>query len=381
MRVAFVAPRLDVGGFERQWAHLVPALAARDVAVELFTLDGRGRFFGEIEAAGVPSRCLGLHGRLNVRGAMHAGRTVAMSTPDIVFSAGVSAHTVAYFASRSASAANVVAIHSALGLSDTFTPRRKLIMRFLAHSIDAYTLVTAAQADLLRSLGATEDRTVVVPNGVPVPSVGRSRAAVREEIGVEGGTFVALMVATLRPEKRVDRFVDAVLAARRRDPRIRGVVVGGGPELDSTRALCAATSHGVIALGPRADTGDLMSAADVVCLTSDAEALPLAVLEAMACGLPVVATDVGGVSDAVADGESGVLVPVGDGGVQAFAAALAALAADPGLASAMGSAGRRRHEATFSLERMVDAHLRLFRRVIDGAPGLSRERARQEAAG
>ena len=376
MRAAFVAPRLEVGGFERQWAHLVPGLAVRGVDFELFTLDGTGRFFDEIAASGVSARCLDLHGRFNVLGAIRAARIVAADAPDVIVTAGVSAHCVGELASHWADAAHVAAIHSAVGLSDTFTPRRKLIMRALAPHIQAYTAVTSAQTELLQTLGVASARTFVIPNGVPTPVVGRDRQDVRRDLGLDDGSFVALLVATLRPEKRLDRFAEAVAAARTHDPRIRGLIAGGGPGLDAARFSFEGRDD-VLVLGPRSDIADLMGAADVVCLTSDAEALPLAVLEAMACGRPVVATDVGGMGDAVVDGETGFLVPV-DGGVPPFADALVRLAADPALVTALGESGRERHAEHFSVERMVDAHYDLLRNVSGEAPSTARTGAARE---
>lgn len=249
-------------------------------------------------------------------------------------------------------------------------------MRALAPHIQAYTAVTSAQTELLRTLGVVSDRTFVIPNGVPTPVFGRDRHAVRDDLGLDDESFVALLVATLRPEKRVDRFAEAVAAARTRDPRIHGLIAGGGPGLDAARSSYAGRDD-VRVLGSRSDIADLMGAADVVCLTSDAEALPLAVLEAMACGRPVVATDVGGIGDAVVHGETGLLVPV-DGGAPSFADALTRLAADPALVTSLGESGRERHAEHFSVDRMVDAHYDLLRRVSGEAPKTARTGAARE---
>jgi glycosyltransferase involved in cell wall biosynthesis len=106
-------------------------------------------------------------------------------------------------------------------------------------------------------------------------------------------------------------------------------------------------------LGWRDDIRHILSAADVVALPSLAEGLPMAILEAMACARPVVATPVGGNSEAVLDGVTGLLVPVND--ADALASALIRLLRDPQLARSMGEAGRRRVEDHFSVERFVRA--------------------------
>jgi glycosyltransferase involved in cell wall biosynthesis len=106
---------------------------------------------------------------------------------------------------------------------------------------------------------------------------------------------------------------------------------------------------------------DLMAAADAVALTSEAEALPMSVLEAMAAARPVIVTDIGGMAEAVVQGETGLLVPAGDAG--AAARALVELASDRGRARQMGEAGRARQRELFDGESMVDAYERTLESV------------------
>ena len=171
-----------------------------------------------------------------------------------------------------------------------------------------------------------------------------------------------MLVATLRPEKRVDVFIRAIQTAARRDSRISGIVVGDGPELGRLSELV--DDDGAVRLiGHRSNVADILGAADVVCLSSDAEAGPMTVLEAMSVGKPVVATDVGGVSEAVINEETGLLVPARD--IGAFASAILRLASDPSLAGRMGEAARMRHRALFSTSRMVSEYAELFERVLE----------------
>jgi glycosyltransferase involved in cell wall biosynthesis len=116
-------------------------------------------------------------------------------------------------------------------------------------------------------------------------------------------------------------------------------------------------------LGSRADVPDLMVAADAVCLSSDAEGVPMALLEAMALGRAAVATRVGGVSEAVDHERTGLLVPLDD--EEAFAAALLRLASDPELRARLGENAQRRHRERFGIDRMVEEYARVFKAVLE----------------
>jgi glycosyltransferase involved in cell wall biosynthesis len=142
------------------------------------------------------------------------------------------------------------------------------------------------------------------------------------------------------------------------EPRVRGLVVGAGSDAAAVARAVARSGGAVQALGYRADALDLIAAADVLCLASAVEALPMSVLEAMSLARPVVATDVGGVAEAVADGETGILVPRDRPGD--MAAALVALARDRPRAEALGRVGRDRQRRAFSIDAMTASYAELL---------------------
>jgi glycosyltransferase involved in cell wall biosynthesis len=142
----------------------------------------------------------------------------------------------------------------------------------------------------------------------------------------------------------------------------RTLVVGDGPERAELEAELARSGADVQLLGERGDVPQLLAEADVFCLSSRSEGLPLSILEAMAAGLPVVASAVGGVPEQVADGETGFLVPPGD--ETALAAALERLAGDAELRGRLGAAGRARAEERFDLPHVREAHLRLYSELL-----------------
>lgn len=241
-------------------------------------------------------------------------------------------------------------------------------MRLLARHVDWVILVSDAQADSwLTQRALRADRVEVIANGVRTPQTSTSRAEVRAALRLSDASVVALLVASLRPEKRPGDFVAAVRQARRSNPDLVGWVVGDGPERQSLEAA-ARGEDGVRLLGHRDDVASLMQAADIFVLTSEYEAVPMAILEAMATGLPVLATRVGDIPKVVIDGETGQLVAAGHPGE--LATRLVELAANRELRCALGAAGARAHRAHWDAETMIDRYAGfLHRAVLSGESG------------
>jgi glycosyltransferase involved in cell wall biosynthesis len=359
MRLLFVCPDMRTGGAERHWATLIPELAGRGVAIKLITLAGRGGFFEDVAARGVPAECVDLRRRADPRGLRRAVASAADFRPDAVVTRGVSGQLVGEAIARRSKAVHVYNEHTPLTPGGRLMPPRahqRALTRLVARAIDDVVAVTPRQVPPLEQLGYPQGRIGVVPNGV----FARDVAGVRPSPELSEDGFSVVCVAGLRPEKRVDLFVDAVAAARRENPAIRGYVAGDGPERQRLEPRAAAS--GVRLLGARRDVLELVAAAGAMCLPSEAEALPMSILEAMALARPVVATDIGGTRDQVLDGETGYLVAPGDGA--GVTRALLRLAADPARADAMGGAGRRRQRDHFTGEAMVDGYARAFEEAV-----------------
>jgi glycosyltransferase involved in cell wall biosynthesis len=365
MRLLFLCPDMHRGGAERQWATLIPALARRGAEVRLVCLYDEGPLFGEVTAAGVSATCLGLRGPGDPRGLRRA-LAEARARPGAVVTRTVSPQLLGQAIAGRAGAAHVFNEHTPLTAAGellAMRPRQRLLTRLVAPRVHRVIQVSERQAEPLVRLGYRRERIVTVPNGVfdtgPVP--GADRAGLRATLGLAEDEFAVLCAANLRPEKRVDAFLEAVTRARAEGtPKLRGLVAGDGAERERLERL-ASEAGGVELLGSRGDVPDLIAACDAAALLSEAEALPMSILEAMALARPVVTSDVGGAGEAVSDGETGIVVPPGD--VAAAAAALAALAADPARARAMGEAGRARQRERFDGEAMVEGYWRALEEV------------------
>jgi sugar transferase (PEP-CTERM/EpsH1 system associated) len=195
------------------------------------------------------------------------------------------------------------------------------------------------------------------------------REAARRALGIAPDTVVIGIVARLAQVKNHEMLIRAfALLSGEPDSRARLVIVGDGPERAALEQLTQELGIGgrVFFLGERRDTPELLSAFDLYSLTSISEGMNLTLLEAMASGLPVVATGVGGNTEIVREGETGHLVPSGD--VESLHQRLRRLALDPGQRAQMGRAGRERVLRDFDQQAMMQHYLSLYRGVDAEAP-------------
>lgn len=210
--------------------------------------------------------------------------------------------------------------------------------------------------------GIAPERVCVVRSGVdlgrPVP---RASAETLAALGVTPGRALVVMVSSLiPPHKDPETFLLALAAAREAGAPVQALLVGDGPLAGKVERLRRRLGlEGVVHLtGFRRDAVELLAAADLAVLSSRDEGLGTTLLDAMAAGVPVVATAAGGVTEIVRDGVDGLLVPVGDG--RALGAAMARVLRDGGLSAALAAAGRRRVQQ-FSMERTVEGTLDVYR--------------------
>lgn len=258
-----------------------------------------------------------------------------------------------------------VAIHTKHGVNPGSRGHR-LLRRQAARLVSAFVAVSTVTAQQAREQrDCDEAQLTVIPNGIRLEKFAPdpvARAAVRAELGIAADAVVVGMVG------RVDEFKNQPLLlaaiAARLGPAVHVVFVGDGPTraaLDAAVAALPSTARAAAhVLGRRMDVARLLPAFDVFALSSKSEGLPLVVPEAMAVGLPVVATAVGGLPTVIDDGVTGLLTAVDE---RAFTAALAKLLDAPALARAMGARAREVALARYSADRMADDYLALYGRA------------------
>jgi glycosyltransferase involved in cell wall biosynthesis len=211
----------------------------------------------------------------------------------------------------------------------------------------------------LRARTCRRGRTVVIHNGVELARPQRSS-------GDRPGPVRLVSVGRLRRPKDFTSLVRAMAQLEPGSAELR--IVGAGPDRPDLEKEITRLGVGqdVQLLGERRDVPEILATADVFVLSSTSEGFPISILEAMAAGLPVVASAVGGVPEQVSPGETGMLVPPGDPRV--LATALASLVGSSELRERMGRAGLRRAQAHFGLDRFRDAHVELYRSTLSRAP-------------
>ncbi len=347
-----------VGGVERHALMLIEGLIAQGFDVRALC-PFEGPFTAALRAAGCPVHIAMVEQSLEWRSLLTAAEIMRRQRIDVV-------HTHLFNATLlGAVAAGLVGVPVAITVHGNYiSAEEAALVRLSGGHLIA---VCTAAYEMGLSLGLAEEQISLIPNAVDThryrPDMdGR---AFREQLGVPEGAPLVGMVARLSREKGPDLFVSAASMVAAARPDAHFALVGDGP----LHSDLAATVSGLglanrfHLTGIASDMSHVYPALDVVCLPSRMEGIPLALLEAMACARPVVATSVGGIPELVQVGETGLLVAQGD--MKAMSEQIISLLANPEQARAMGEAGRQRVEESFDIRQQAAAMAALYRRLVE----------------
>lgn len=373
-KILYVIGSLDIGGAEVQLTHLVSRLDLCRFEPTVCCLTHEGMLSKDLRLRGVRIHSLGLHrcgvyarDILRVLRAF-TGLTQLLKTerPVIIHAYMFHAHILAAFAARAARAPCLIN-----GLHNTGKFLPGFAARILEGAANRLTDITLACSNVVaesarRRMHIPPERLRIIHNGVEIPPIldSSERKVGREALGLKTAEPTLICVANFHAYKGHSHLLRALHSVREAEPRVQLLLLGDGPLAKALEVLASKYSltDCIHFLGHRRDVTRMLQLADIFVLASEREAFPVCILESMAAGRPVVATEVGGIPEAVVHGETGLLVPPGDSG--ALAEAILTLLRDPARAQAMGWAGRDRAIKAFGLDRMVTETQQLYDELL-----------------
>ena len=357
------------GGAQRQLASLAPLLRARGAQIEVWMRAVRGLPRSE-SIDGVSVHRLGWPGS-TVSFAAEAMARLVTTRPDVLHAYSLfSPAAVALFARRALGVPTVVKVLRGGELGDLVRLRRKPLgerrVAGLARGIDRFIAISREIDAELADLDVPAERRCFLPNGVDLERFQRAdereRAELRARLGLGAGPLF-VYVGRLVPEKRVEDLLAAWVGVRAAHTQAELAVLGSGP---CEAELRRGAPPGVRFFGDVPDVAPYLRSADGFVLPSSTEGLSNALLEAMAAGLAVVATAVGGAVDLIEDGRSGRLVAPRE--PLALRDALVSMLADPALRARLGASARERVVSNHALPVVADRLVHLYRDLTAAPP-------------
>jgi len=360
--IAFCITELDRGGAERALSQLVLGLDRNEWLPRVYCLGPRGHFADVIEAGGVAVECFGGSGLLSLpRVLVRLTQALRRSRPAVLQTFLFHANIVGRIAGRLARVPRVV---SGIRVADRRSRWYGRLDRWTNGLVDHNVCVSQGVADFsIKESGLSPRKLSVIPNGVDSDFFRSASPADLTQFGVPHGSTVCITVGRLEKQKGIDLLLTAASLVLREHRDCHFLIVGEGCDRAALESQAAALgiANSVHFVGPRADVANLFAASTVFVLPSRWEGMPNALLEAMASGLPVVATEVEGTSEIVRSGESGLLVPVGQS--EELATAIRSVLDDTDRSHSMAYAAQTLVNERYTTEAAATAYSDLYRRL------------------
>jgi glycosyltransferase involved in cell wall biosynthesis len=365
--LAFVANSLDPGGTERLVVDMGLAFAD-EYDVRVWTLDAPGAWAPRLRDAGIPVVGLWRQPGIDLSVAATLAGDLKAAGAAIVHAHQCSPWFYAALARLRWTAPRLLLEEHGRFWPEPDRPLRRAVNRALINRLTHRFVAVSRDiaTRLVRFEGVPASRIEVIHNGVApaVPCDAAERASRRASLGIDPNDVVIGTIGRFDPVKNLPMLVDALAGAIARQPRLRAVLIGDGPQRAEIEARVQATGRAdrFVLTGHRDDARALVPCFDAFALASVSEGLSVAVLEAMAAGVPAAVTAVGGNTELVQDGHTGWVVPSGD--THALEQVFVGAAVDPAGRARLGDAGRRRWEERFSFASMIGAYRGLYRGLL-----------------
>jgi glycosyltransferase involved in cell wall biosynthesis len=356
-RVLLFTDSFSRGGTERQFVRLVKSLDRSQYDLTIACLHRRGQLLSEAESTGIPIVEFPINSLYNFRAAQLFAQLVRFLRREQIQIVHAFDFYTSLFAVPAARVAGVpVVLASRRELLHLRNPWQQQAIRVACRLATGVVVNSrAACNDVIGPESAIRNRVELLPNCIDLrefePRL--SSAEVRRELGVSPNSIVIAALGNLRPEKDLETFLLAARHILDVIPSAEFLLIGDGPERDRLKQTVDELhlTKQVYFLSDRSDVADLLGAIDILVMSSSTESFPNAILEAMAVGRPVVATNVGGIPELVEEGQTGFLVPVRD--PTAIADRVLCLYRDSDRRQRMGRAARARVESNFTVEDIV----------------------------
>lgn len=361
LKILRVITRLPVGGIERKIVAVLPRLDPARFEASVVCIKERGPLAKDLEDAGIRVDCIPFRSRWDPRGMRALAALMRERQIDLVHSHMYRSNVPATVAARMAGVRHVWGqVHNV----DTWETRRQAAMdRWLCRWREGMIAVSEqVRRDVIETLRLPPEKVRLIYNGVDLEEFGsgEGREALRTELGTGPEDVVFLLAARIVEQKRPQDFLELArwlveqekAGEGRARPKIHFWIAGDGGMLDSMKAMArdASIADRIHFLGRRDDIARVMAAADVFVMPSTKEGFSNALTEAMASGLAIVATDVGGNAEAIRDGVDGLIIPPLDSG--SLRAATERILMDGELRRSLQTSARQRAER-FSLTNMI----------------------------
>lgn len=369
LKAMFVITSMPVGGAETLLLNLMRRFDRRRIQPELCCLKQLGPL-GEELSREIPTHDHLIGSKYDVGVWRRLTRLFRARRVDAVVTVG--AGDKMFWGRLGARSAKVPVVLSALH-STGWPDGVGRLNRLLTSITDGFIGVAAPHGEhLVKHERFPAEKVFVIPNGVDVERFrprAECRALVRSSLAIPAQAPLIGIVAALRPEKNHELFLRAAALVRQHRADAHFLLVGDGPERPAIERWIGAfgLQSCVHLLGTRSDTQQILAACDAFALTSHNEANPVSILEALACGVPVVATRVGSIPETVVPGETGFLATPGS--ADEIAGHLLQLLDDGNLAARLGATGRQRVVDRWSLDAMVRGYMELMEAVYDRKAG------------
>jgi len=364
IKVLHLITSLEVGGAQHGLLLGLPRFNTDRYEHIICSLMNRIPMAEQFRESGIEVHSLGLNRRTDLSVVVRLRRLMKKVRPDILHTYLLHANVLGRIVGRLVGIPVIIGSERTIGQAGPCGRLATKLSNPLTNAVEVNSELGARSIAI--DLGVPPDKIEVVRSGVDLKKFGHStnRAAVRSQMGLKKGQHLVLYVGRLRAVKGIEYGLRAFAAAQSQLSSMHMALAGEGELLDHLKNIVRElnVSDHVTFLGVRNDLPDLLSGADSVLMPSLKEGFPRTAIEAMAAGKPIIATNVGGTSEAIIDGETGILIPAKN--IEVMTSTLLRLVNDKDLQLKLGEAGRQRSTNNYSVNNYVTRLDELYRKLL-----------------